>query len=404
MIKVKDDAMMAFMLCYLQFAFIVASLTGIDGNTAFYAGGVSFLLLGFFLLIYRVGSGGTVNIRYLLLCCVLAAPLILMPVEKHNIYIRLFTLQLLVLIYLFSEFKLSVSTFSKCINIAYLLYFALSVINWLDIVSLVPHGSENSFLIKLGGMTVETLFGVGGSTADIDSYSGLILIWNFFVNKKGRYRFLMIAVSAFAMLMTFRMTPLVALLVAFLSYLVVFNRFLALLAVLVPALVFAAVLLLLHFEPSASVPFITPSMDWYTLMWKATHARSSIWIGQIYYYLTEFNLSDFVLGPLDERMTVEFIDGDGRVHSESYNPHSTYLAMLFRSTVIFALFYLLFLVAVARRSRKSTFPVIFFISIVAYTNAGILGVQNPTYLLVLLYVLIGLPRDKFRARPDSTPD
>lgn len=402
MTKVKDDAVMVFMLCYLQFAFIAASLTGIDGNTAFYAGVGSFLLLGFFLLIYRLGTGGTINIRYLLLCCVLAGPLILMPVEKYNIYMRLFTLELLLLIYLFSEFKLSVAIFSKCINIAYLAYFSLSLVSWLGLVTLVPHGAANSFMINVGGMTVETLYGVGGSTADIDSYSGLILIWNFFVNKNGRYRYLMMAVSTFAMLMTFRMTPLVALLVAFLTYLFVVNRFLALLALLLPALVFAATLLLLHFEPGARVPFITPSMDWYTLMWKATHARSSIWIGQMYYYLTTFNLSDFLLGPLDERMTVEFVDGDGRVHSESYNPHSTYLAMLFRSTVIFALFYLLFLLAVARRSRKSTFPVIFFISIVAYTNATILGVQNPTYLLVLLYVLIGLPRDKFRVRPDIT--
>lgn len=405
MIKLKDDAVMAGILYYLQFAFIAASLVGVDGNTAFYAGSVSFLLIALFVLIYRVGSRGVIKLRYLFLCCLLALPLILVPVEKHNIYMRIFALELLLLLYLFSEFKLSVVVFSKCINTAYLIYLGLSVINWLGLVTLVPHGSENSFMIKLGGMTVETLFGVGGSTADIDSYSGLILIWNFFVNKNGRFRHAMIAISAFAMLMTFRFTPVVALLSAFLIYLFIFNRFLALMAILLPALGFAGVLLLLHIEPTAMVPFIKPSMDWYTLLWKATHARSSIWVGQIHFYLNEFSWSDFIYGPLDERMTVDFIDGDGRVHKDSFNPHNTYLAILFRSTVLFALFYVLFLWGVVRRSRKSTFPVIFFISIVAYTNSSILGVQNPAYLLVLLYALVGLARGKFRHHParDNLP-
>lgn len=399
MMKLKDDTVMLGILYYLQFAFIAASLVSADGNVAFYAGSLSFLLIALLVLIYRVGSRGAINLRYLFLCCLLALPLILVPVEKHNIYMRIFTLELLLLLYLFSEFKLSVAAFSRCINTAYLVYLGLSVINWLGLVTLVPHGSENSFMIKLGGMTIETLFGVGGSTADIDSYSGLILIWNFFVNKNGRFRHAMIAISAFAMLMTFRFTPIVALLSAFLIYLFIFNRFLALLAVLVPALGFAGVLLLLYVEPTTLVPFIKPSMDWYTLLWKATHARSSIWVGQVHFYLTEFNWADFIYGPLDERMTVDFIDGDGRVHKDSFNPHNTYLAMLFRSTLLFALFYMLFLWAVARRSRKSTFPVIFFISIVAYTNSSIFGVQNPAYLLVLLYVLVGLRRGKFRHHP-----
>lgn len=405
MMKLKDDTVMLGILYYLQFAFIAASLVGADGNVAFYAGSLSFLLIALLVLIYRVGSRGAINLRYLFLCCLLALPLILVPVEKHNIYMRIFTLELLLLLYLFSEFKLSVAAFSRCINTAYLVYLGLSVVNWLGLVTLVPHGSENSFMIKLGGMTIETLFGVGGSTADIDSYSGLILIWNFFVNKNGRFRNAMIAISAFAMLMTFRFTPIVALLSAFLIYLFVFNRFLALMVILLPALGFVGVLLLLHIEPTAMVPFIKPSMDWYTLLWKATHARSSIWMGQIQFYLNEFSWPDFIYGPLDERMTVDFIDGDGRVHKDSFNPHNTYLAMLFRSTVLFALFYVLFLWAVARRSRKSTVPVIFFISIVAYTNSSILGVQNPVYLLVLLFALVGLARGKFRQHParDNLP-
>src|SRR5690606_29413266 len=104
---------------------------GADGNVAFYAGGLSFLLIALLVLIYRVGSRGAINLRYLFLCCLLALPLILVPVEKHNIYMRIFTLELLLLLYLFSEFKLSVAAFSRCINTAYLVYLGLSVINWL---------------------------------------------------------------------------------------------------------------------------------------------------------------------------------------------------------------------------------------------------------------------------------
>lgn len=127
-------------------------------------------------------------------------------------------------------------------------------------------------------------------------------------------------------------------------------------------------------------------------MWKATHARSSIWLGQIDYYLTHFQFADFFYGPLDERMTVDFIDGEGRFHKDSYNPHNTYLALLFRSSVMFAIFYALFLWGVFRRARRNTFPVLFFVSIVAYTNASIIGLQNPAYLLVVMFLLMAVPQ------------
>lgn len=382
---------------YLFVAFIGASMLGVDGNAAFYTVILPFLLAGGFLVVLRVGVRQAINLRFLLLSLILVPLLFCGPLDKHNLYIRLLALEFLLLFFLLVEFKVSLAAFSRCLNLNYVLFFVLSVLDWLGMLPLVDHDSKNSFFISLGDYTIETLYGLGGSTADIDSYSGLVLMWNLFINRGGRYRLVMIALSAAAMLLTFRFTPIVALLVACLSYLLVWNRLLAMLALILPAIAFVAVLVVLQVNPTAQVPLMSGT-DWYSLLWKVTHARSSIWLGQIHYYLTEFRFADFFFGPLDERMTVDFIDGEGRFHKDSYNPHNTYLALLFRSTVLFAILYVLFLWGVFSRARRNTFPVIFFISIVSYTNAGIMGLQNPAFLLVTMFLLMAVPRARFRER------
>lgn len=392
--KIGGPALVGFY--YLFFAFIVASMVGVDGNAAFYVSIVPFLVTAAFLVVICFGSRRAINIRFLLICLVLVPLLFVGPLERHTLYIRLFALEFLLLFFLFTEFEVSLAAFSRCLNLSYVVYFALSFMDWLGFLPLVSEDSKNSFFISLGGFTIETLYGIGGSTADIDSYSGLVLIWNLFVNRGGGYRLVMIGLSAMAMILTFRFTPVVALFVACFSYLFVRNRLLAMLALIMPALGFIAVLTILHFNPSAQPPLMPTGTSWYSLLWDATHARSSIWVGQVHYYLTEFRLGDFFLGPMDERMTVDFIDDDGRVHKDSYNPHNTYLALLFRSTILFAIIYALFLWAMSRRARRNTFPVIFFISIVAYTNASIMGLQNPAFLLVTMFLLMAVPRGHFR--------
>lgn len=379
---------------YLFVGFIVASMFGVDGNAAFYAVSLLFLLGGSFLLLIRIGSRRRINIRFLLLGLALVPLLFCGTLERHSLYMRLLALEVLLLFFLFKEYRVSLAAFTRCLNLSYGVFFAFSALDWLGLLPLVEHDSKNSFAISVAGYTIETLYGLGGSTADIDSYSGLVLMWNLFINR-GQSRWLMIGLSAVAMLLTFRFTPVVALLAACLSYLLVWNRTLAMLALILPALGFVMVLVILQIDPVAPVPLM-PGTDWYSLLWKATHARSSIWLGQIDYYLTHFQFADFFYGPLDERMTVDFIDGEGRFHKDSYNPHNTYLALLFRSSVMFAIFYALFLWGVFRRARRNTFPVLFFVSIVAYTNASIIGLQNPAYLLVVMFLLMAVPRGRFR--------
>lgn len=382
-------------LYYLFFAFIGASMVGVDGNAAFYAGMLPFLLAGGFLLVLRVGMRQSIKLRFLFLCLILVPLLFCGALEKYSLYMRLLVLEFLLLFFLFSEYRVSLGAFTRCLNLSYVLFFALSLLDWLGILPLVPHDNKNSFYISIAGRTIETLYGLGGSTADIDSYSGLVLMWNLFVNRGGRYRLVMLALSGLAMLLTFRFTPIVGLLAACLTYLFVWNRLLAMLALILPAMGFVAVLVILLVNPFAQVPLT--NTDWYSLLWKVTNARSSIWLGQIDYYLSQFRFADFFFGPLDERMTVPFIDGEGRFHKNSYNPHNTYLALLFRSTTAFVVLYTLFLWGVFRRVRRNTFPVIIFMSIVAYTNVAIISLQNPAYLLVTMYLLMGVPPGPFRA-------
>ncbi|MBO1519748.1 hypothetical protein [Oceanisphaera pacifica] len=380
-------------LYYLFISFIVASIFG-EGNAAFYVGSLSFMLVVLVLIMYQAGSRQMVNLHFLFLCLVLVPLLFCGPFEQYSLYMRFLALEFLLLFFLFTEFRISLEAFSRCLNLSYLLFLILSSLDWLGLVSLVPDDTKNSFFISVGSYTIETLYGLGGSTADIDSYSGLLLLWNLFINRGGRFRLVMIGLSAVAMILTFRFTPMVALLAACLSYLFVWNRFLAILALLLAMSGFIIVLVILQINPVAQVPFM-PDTDWYSLLWKATNARSSIWLRQIHYYLTEFQLSSLFYGPLDERMTVDFIDGNGRYHMSNYNPHNTYLAMLFRSTVIFSIFYALYLWGTLRKARRNTFPLLFFISIAAYTNTHIIGLQNPVYLLVIMYILIAVPQGQF---------
>lgn len=400
MMKITDNRITLYLLYYLFFAYIAASMLSTDGNTMFYIATFPFLGVGIILIVCRVGCQQVVNINFLILFFLILIVFFSSPVEKYNIYARLFYIELLILIFLFYDFKISVSAFSTFVNSTYFIYLLFSLTNWLGLFSLTLDEVKNSFFIHFGDVSFETLYGIGGSTADIDSYSGLVLMWNILINKESRFRYLIIVISAFSMLMTFRFTPVVALITSFLTYFFVVNRFLAIVTIVLPVFGFIGVLLILHFDPTAKVPFVSTDMDWYTFLWDATHARSSIWNGQIYYYVTEFSFGDFIYGPLDERMTATFIDGEGRLHKESFNPHNTYLAMLFRSSVLFVIFYTLFLFSVMRRSRRSIFPIVFYISIVAYTNSSILGLQNPIYLLVLLYFFMALPMGDFKSSVD----
>lgn len=390
---ISENALLRLGFFYLFLIFIAASYLSSDGNFLYYVLVVPFFVFAFFLLVLRVGLHRSVGVGFVFLLLFVGVGLVLPPFEKGSLYARLLFLEILLFFFIFSSYRVSLSGFSSVINLSYVFYLILSVAIWAGVIPAAA-GEKNSFVVSWAGFSVETLYGVGGSTADIDSYSGLVLMWNLFINR-GRSRWLMIGLSAVAMLLTFRFTPMVALLAACLSYLLVWNRTLAMLALILPALGFVMVLAILQVDPAAQVPLM-PGTDWYSLLWNATHARSSIWLGQIDYYLTHFQFADFFYGPLDERMTVDFIDGDGRFHKDSYNPHNTYLALLFRSSVMFAIFYALFLWGVFRRARRNTFPVLFFVSIVAYTNASIIGLKNPAYLLVVMFLLMAVPRGRFR--------
>jgi hypothetical protein len=390
----SDSAFLRLGFFYLFAVFMAVSYFSADGNSLYYVLVAPFFVYGVFLVILRVGVRFSVSAGFLLLLLFVGAVLCMPPFEKSSIYARSLFFEMLLLFFLLSSYRFSMSDFSDFINVGYAFYLGISLLIWAGLIPAAA-GEKNSFMVSLAGVSVETLYGIGGSTADIDSYSGLILMWNLFVNRGGRYRLVMIGLSAVAMLLTFRFTPIVALLAACLSYLFVRNRLLAMLALVLPAVGFVCVLSILHINPTAQVPFMAAGSDWYSLLWKGTHARSSIWVGQVNYYLTEFRFSDFFFGPMDERMTVDFIDGDGRFHKDSYNPHNTYLALLFHSTVLFAFFYLLFLWGVFRRARVNTFPVIFFISIVCYTNASIIGLQNPAFLMVTMFLLTAVPLAPF---------
>ena len=240
-------------------------------------------------------------------------------------------------------------------------------------------------MINIGSLKIETLYGISGSTADIDVYSGLIFLWNIFIYK-GKYKYILMFISITALLLTFRNTPIIALILTAIVYFLIRNRVFAVLSLVGLIIGISTVIMLLHFIPDDQVPFLSSDTSWYEFFWHATHARSSLWVQQFMIYLNDYTWYDYIVGPDLKNMTVSFMRPDGYELHETFNPHNSYFIAFYRSSVSTIIFFILFLFYVMKTFNRQTFPLIFFITTSAITNSSLFGLENPTYILIILVI------------------
>ena len=289
----------------------------------------------------------------------------------------LFLLFLSFVVY-FKMIKLSVVRLLRVVNITYLFYLLLSIISYSGLIFAQEPDALNSFIKEYGFISFETLYGLEGSTASIDSYSALIILVNLFLNKK-LSRYMMIIIALFALLLTTRFTPIIMFLFSIISYVVVRNRILAVLAISSIFLGFFSFSFLEMFYPNES--FFIENIPNSVILNVATHGRTFIWSEQLESIANNFNGLDFLIGNY-KYAEVLIPWGEG----STSNSHNSFFSLFFRIGIAAIFMILFFIRKIFYNFDRRTFPVIFGIFLSATTNGTVFYVGNPVFLLVLIYL------------------
>lgn len=375
-------------LLIMNILFLLSAIVPIDGNAMNYAVTIVIcgILLSYLIFVKRINKmklQPAVLVFLILVIILLSFPII----YTHDLYIRLFVVKLILLIFYFKTSDITINNFTKIINFTYLVYLFFSILAWIKVLPGLDYTTINSFMVNFGPISIETLYGVSGSTADIDSYSAIIFLWNLLIYR-GKYRGLLMLVSLISFLLTLRGTPLVSLSASIIVYMLVRNRSAAFFSLFIIALGLIGTIFIENYYPDEQVFFLSEEKDWSALFWDITHARSALWINQIDLYLNNFSWHHYIYGPDLKEMTAYFTRPDGLELEENYNPHNSYLITLYRSTVFFVVLYTAFIYYSIQIFHRKTFPIIYFISLAALTNSSIFGLENPIYILMILFIFI----------------
>lgn len=383
---IKEKYVDQLILFSIYILFIFSAIMPIEGNALNYAIHIlMFPTLILYLLMTKQIQTNKYHIVLVIFLTILLFIAIYPPIQIETLYFRFFVIKIILFSLFIASIKINVKSFSHILNISYLIYLTLSILVWFKLIPGYDYAHVNSFMINIGSLKIETLYGISGSTADIDVYSGLIFLWNIFIHK-GKYKYVLIFISFMALLLTFRNTPIIALILTSIVYFFIRSRIFAGMSLIGLVFGFLSVVWLLYFIPDDQVPFLSGNKSWYEFFWYATHARSSLWVQQFIIYLNDYTWYDYIVGPDLKNMTVSFIRPDGHELHETFNPHNSYFIAFYRSSVSTVILFLLFLFYTMKTFNRQTFPLIFFIATSAITNSSLFGLENPTYLLIILFI------------------
>jgi len=228
------------------------------------------------------------------------------------------------------------------------------------------------------------MYGFEGSTAHIDSYSGVVFIINLFLNKSAD-RYLFSIFSFLIMLWTTRMTPIVATVLSIPMFFIVRRKITGLLFIILPMIFFMWLIYALVYKDYYVSYGGLPPLPLKAIAGYLTHSRAYFWEQQMNYLLNNYTFKDYLFGRFDDNFVFRVFIGDYR---EGINPHNTYLYLFYRSPLLFILFYSLMLYYIFKTFDRRTYPVIFLILVSAYTNFSIIGIYNPIFIYVLLFMIV----------------
>ena len=263
--------------------------------------------------------------------------------------------------------------FLNFINSTYLIYIFLSV---LVSFQLIPAGFDpgheglNQFDAVIGESEIKTLVGFGGSTADIDSYSVIVCLYNILFNSQQKQRVMMSVIAGLAALVTLRFTPLLSALLAF--FVVLGNlHYMQLSRTVYIGLLSVSFLVLFAF----------PQIE--DLLFLVTHGRSEIW--SIYINIMgEDSFDKFLFGYRQAHLPPIAVS----VYQEEFsNAHSSFLRIFMHWGIFVYIFFMFFLLHLYFETNSK--KIIYMQSVIftaAITNMNIFWNDNPIYFVILFYL------------------
>ncbi len=302
-------------------------------------------------------------------------------------YTVILYLKILVLSLLIYYSNVKKNEFLSFVNITYLFYLFFSYLLYFNIIPNIAPRDLNVFNDSLLGIVeIKTLIGIEGSTASIDSYSGIVVLLNLFYNKSKFSKFLMILISFFSMLLTTRMTPLVAMFFSAFVFVFIRSKYSAILILLTIMSVFLTLLYLLYCKPEFTINIFGLNVKLSLILSEATHSRSLVWYEQIKNVLQFYNIYDYIFGYFEDNITHVVVFKGWYKHM--INPHNSYIFLFFLSPFLLILFYINILIKIFNNFNNYTYPIIFFILLAGFTTQKIFVLENPIYLIILSYLLL----------------
>ena len=369
-------------LYFLFLSFMISAILSIgrEDNLLYYI----FSLIGIFTILVRVLLVKSITyFKFSYLDAILLISISFLISLGMMLYYELMGVVLLLLflsiLLYFTMVKLPMVKLLKVINITYLIYLLLSILMYSGLVVAQEADAINSFLKDYGFISFETLYGLEGSTASIDSYSALIVLLNLFFNNRLN-KYLIITIALFALVWTARFTPIVVLFFSVISYGFVKNRFLAIFAI---SSIFLASYLFIFIEMYyPDERFFNKNIPNSIVLHIITHGRTFIWSEQLQSIANNFKGLDFIIGNY-QHAEISIPWGKGL----TANSHNSFFHLFFRIGITAVIMIIFLMSKVFNKFDRRTFPIIFGIFLSASTNGTIFYVGNPVFLLVLIYLI-----------------
>lgn len=272
-------------------------------------------------------------------------------------------------------------------NQFYIIYLTVCILLLLFNVKLGAYEVSNVHTLDAFNINKSVLLGLNGSPASIDSFSALVFLLNLFFKVSHR-RKIMLCISLIAVVLTLRLTPVVAIMMSIFFYLVIYNRSTCFSAVLVLNSAFIAIL---YISWSLMQDAGSYHDQVYLLLHEATHSRFVIWGQQIEIMLNHYSFVNYIFGGFNNELfnvSMYRIDGE-ELTKTSYNPHSSVLLLFFRNPFLFIIIYLSYLFLMIKYFERRAAAISIFIFFCLIMNSSLLATGNPVFTIVM--ILLTLP-------------
>lgn len=276
------------------------------------------------------------------------------------------------------------------VNTVYFIYIGLCFFLWLFEITLPTYSVSDRHSLSFFGVDKSVLVGLDGSPSSIDSFSGLTLLLNYYYGV-GTKRNIILLISFVAVLLTWRLTPLVAIFLTVTVYYVVRSS-LVWAGVLLTALFFLFSTYIYSYFVMQAVGG-DKSTEYYFL-YLVTHARSTIWGQQLAVMLEHYSLVEYFLGGFrNELFTVPLYQINGEmIDRYSYNSHSSFLLLFFRNPFLFGMLLIIFVFLSIKNFQRKNAALTLYIFLCMSMNSGLLASGNLIFTIVLIFLFLSSRR------------